>query len=252
MGLISSHFESKARVKEFKGETATYERYMAEVWADKPQPADSSSSSGGVDYSETNRLVILPIVGVVGVLIIDSLVDGYVKSIDGRLVDSLIGFTFTLMFLGVFLYWIWGSDRAKQIRQEYEDGVMRAFVTLIVAGTTAYLFPYAMTSSCFDGGLNRSCLSRPSEETPPWSTGALLQIPQIRYCFAESIRIDAARGVLNKISESDVNEFNEMVRRFSVRCGEYEYKGDTRIRAKADIEPFRSVIEAEGRKLFAK
>ena len=93
--------------------------------------------------------------------------------------------------------------------------------------------------------------SRPSEETPPSGQGHSLSIPQIRYCVAEDIRLDGARGAVNNYIDSHVDQFNAMVADYNSRCGEFRYRRGALESARQDIEPFRSALEAEGRSRFA-
>ncbi len=93
--------------------------------------------------------------------------------------------------------------------------------------------------------------TRPSEEIPPTGTANSLSISQIRYCIAEDIRLNAAKGAVDNYSKSDITQFNAMVSDYNSRCGKYRYKRGYLERAQSDIEPFRSVVEAEGRSRIA-
>lgn len=94
--------------------------------------------------------------------------------------------------------------------------------------------------------------SRPSEEKPPVGTDLVLSVPQIRYCVAEDIRLDAAKGVINNYVEAEVDRFNAMVADYNSRCGSYRYRRGALESARGDIEPYRSQLQAEGRSRFAR
>lgn len=91
---------------------------------------------------------------------------------------------------------------------------------------------------------------RPSEEKPPVGTDLVLSVPQIRYCVAEDIRLDAAKGVINNFVESDVDRFNAMVSDYNSRCGQFRYRRGALESARSDMEAIRSSLQAEGRNRF--
>lgn len=93
---------------------------------------------------------------------------------------------------------------------------------------------------------------RPIEVMPPVGTYHVLDTVQIRYCLSESIRIEAARTAVNNHIESDVDQFNAMTADYNSRCGQFRYRRGSIESAKSDIEPYRSVLEAEGRRRFAR
>lgn len=92
--------------------------------------------------------------------------------------------------------------------------------------------------------------SRPSEEQPPVATNQVLGPSQIRYCLAEDIRLDAAKGALNNYVESDVIRFNAMVADYNSRCGQFRYRRGSLESAKSEIESIRALLQSEGRSRF--
>ena len=92
--------------------------------------------------------------------------------------------------------------------------------------------------------------SRPSEQTPPVGQGHSLSIPQIRYCLAEDIRLDGARGTVNNYNDSHVDQFNAMVADYNSRCGQYRYRPGSLESARRDVEPYRSELQSDGRNRF--
>lgn len=93
--------------------------------------------------------------------------------------------------------------------------------------------------------------SRPTEVMPSAGTNNTLDVEQIRYCVAEKIRLDASESAVDRYNNNDVDRFNAMAADFNSRCGQYRYRRGTLERAKSDIEPYRSQLEAEGRSRFA-
>lgn len=94
--------------------------------------------------------------------------------------------------------------------------------------------------------------SRPSEEKPPVGTDLVLSVPQIRYCAAEDIRLDAAKGVINNYVEAEVDRFNAMVADYNSRCGQFRYRRGALESAKSDIENVRALLQTEGRNRFVR
>lgn len=90
-------------------------------------------------------------------------------------------------------------------------------------------------------------LTRPTEERPPVGTGYVLSMPQIRYCVAEEIRLDAAKSVINQSTDSDIEKFNALVADYNSRCSNFRYRRGYLESAKSDVERYRAEIAAEGR-----
>ena len=92
--------------------------------------------------------------------------------------------------------------------------------------------------------------SRPNEETPPIGNGNILTSPQIRYCKAESIRLDAAKYVINQYKNSDIDRFNALVADYNSRCSDYRYRKGAMETASNEVEKFRSDYVTQGRQRF--
>lgn len=92
---------------------------------------------------------------------------------------------------------------------------------------------------------------RPTEERPPVGRDHVLGAAQIRYCLAEDIRMEAAKGSLNNYSDSDVDQFNAMVADYNSRCGAFRYRSGSLELAKSDISPFTSDLRTEGSLRFS-
>ena len=93
--------------------------------------------------------------------------------------------------------------------------------------------------------------SRPTEETPPVGSGSVLTAPQIRYCTAENIRLDAAKEVINQFNDSDIDRFNAIVADYNSRCSNFRYRKGALETARNEVERFRSDYVAQGRQRFA-
>ena len=93
--------------------------------------------------------------------------------------------------------------------------------------------------------------SPPLEDTPPVARGNVLTLPQIAYCTAQSIRLDAAKEAVNKYSDSDVDRFNALVDDYNSRCGNFQYREGALESARIEVERFRSDYFTQGRLLFA-
>ena len=94
--------------------------------------------------------------------------------------------------------------------------------------------------------------NRPTEEQPPVGNGLSLSMPQLRYCTAENIRLDAAKVVINSYSDTDIDRFNALVADYNSRCGQFKYRRGTLESARSEVEQHRSEIEAEGRARFSR
>ena len=92
--------------------------------------------------------------------------------------------------------------------------------------------------------------TRPTEEQPPVGTSNVLGAAQLRYCLAEDIRLEAAKGALNNYIDSDVNRFNAMVADYNSRCGQFRYRRGSLETARSEIEAFRSLLQSEGQSRF--
>ena len=94
--------------------------------------------------------------------------------------------------------------------------------------------------------------NRPTEEPPPVGNGLSLSMPQLRYCTAENIRLDAAKVVISSYSDTDIDRFNALVADYNSRCGQFRYRRGTLESAQSEVEQHRSEIEVEGRARFSR
>lgn len=84
----------------------------------------------------------------------------------------------------------------------------------------------------------------------PGGMNRTLNSSEIRYCLAESIRIGAAKNVVNEYSDSQVDRFNAMVDDYNARCGRYQYRRGSLESVRSSVEKRRLELEAEGRARF--
>jgi len=92
--------------------------------------------------------------------------------------------------------------------------------------------------------------ARFTESKPAPGQNRVLPTSELRYCVAEEIRLDAANISVDTYSQSDVDRFNNIVNDYNIRCGEFRYREGALGRARRDVEPYRSQLEAEGRGRF--
>lgn len=93
--------------------------------------------------------------------------------------------------------------------------------------------------------------SRPTEEKPPVGTGLVFTDAQVRYCLAESIRIEGARSIASGWSQPEVDSFNKIVADYNSRCSNFSYHSGALESARREVELSRKELQSEGRSRFA-
>lgn len=116
----------------------------------------------------------------------------------------------------------------------------------------AYTPPAQSAAPSYSPPAQPQAPSLPQESKPPVGQDRVFSTAQIRYCLAESIRMEGAEGALNNYSDSDVDRFNAMVDDYNSRCGSFRYRGGALESARRDVEPYRGELQAEGRSRFAR
>lgn len=106
------------------------------------------------------------------------------------------------------------------------------------------------TSSTTNSSSASESETSPVEQTPPVGTNLILSRAQIHYCLAESIRLEAARGVLNPQNNSDTKLFNEYVDDYNRRCSSYRYHQSDYDNANRDVQQRQYEYQNEGRTRF--
>src|SRR5262249_38084834 len=90
------------------------------------------------------------------------------------------------------------------------------------------------------------------EQRPPVGTDHVHGPAELRYCLAEDIRLDGAKGAINRRVDSEVERYNSMVSDYNSRCSEFRYQKELFEKAKREVETHRSEFEIEGRARFAR
>jgi len=90
--------------------------------------------------------------------------------------------------------------------------------------------------------------SQPSDEVAPTlRQSGRLTMPQMRYCVASEIRIDAAKAEVRPGMASDARQLKRLIADFKSRCGKYQSAGADFELAKSQVDGRRSDIEKQGR-----
>jgi hypothetical protein len=83
-----------------------------------------------------------------------------------------------------------------------------------------------------------------AEQRPPVGTDLVLNAGQLRYCFSESIRLDAAKDVVT--ADADIDRFNLMVEDYNTRCGQFRYRRTVFDAIQAQVQANKTLLEFEG------
>ena len=92
--------------------------------------------------------------------------------------------------------------------------------------------------------------ARPEESKPPVGQDRVISLAQIRYCFAEEIRMHGAESNLAAKSQSDIDRFNTMVIDYNNRCGQFRYQPGSLEAARRDVDQYRAQLLLDGRNRF--
>ena len=86
-----------------------------------------------------------------------------------------------------------------------------------------------------------------NESRPPVGKDHALSRDQIRYCLAESARIEAMEKIVNEYNHTDVDTFNRHVNDYNSRCGSFRYRPGTLESVQREVDAARSRLGQEGR-----
>ena len=81
---------------------------------------------------------------------------------------------------------------------------------------------------------------------PPVGSNLVLDESQIRYCVAQSIRLEGAQELAAMDTDERVALFNALVADYNSRCGKYRYHRGALEAATAAVEPYRHDLRLEG------
>ena len=83
-----------------------------------------------------------------------------------------------------------------------------------------------------------------TERMPPVGQTTPFDAAQIRYCLAEDVRLEAARGVVNR--DPDVDRFNAMINDYNSRCSSYRYRKGVLEFVQSELQSRTLELRAEG------
>jgi len=82
---------------------------------------------------------------------------------------------------------------------------------------------------------------------PPVGSGYVLSNNQIRYCVSQGIRIETMKGLIDRYSQNEVDQFNVTVSDYNSRCMNYRYRGGALETVRGQVEANRSSLISEAR-----
>ena len=85
-----------------------------------------------------------------------------------------------------------------------------------------------------------------AEEMPPVGNGMSFNRGQIRYCLSEKIRMSAWQGQVNEYSETSVDDFNQAVNDYNMRCSNFRYRSGMLESVRTEVETNRYALHLEG------
>jgi peptidoglycan hydrolase-like protein with peptidoglycan-binding domain len=86
-----------------------------------------------------------------------------------------------------------------------------------------------------------------NESRPPVGQDRVLTRDELRYCLAESTRIDAMEKIVNEYNQTDVDTFNRYVNDYNSRCSSFRYRQSTLDSVQREVDAVRSRLGQDGR-----
>ncbi len=86
-----------------------------------------------------------------------------------------------------------------------------------------------------------------NESRPPVGENHALSRDQLRYCLAESARIESMETIVNEYNQADVDTFNRYVNDYNSRCGSFRYRPGALELVQREVDAARSRLGQEGR-----
>ena len=83
------------------------------------------------------------------------------------------------------------------------------------------------------------------ETKPPIGSGDVLGAPQIVYCLAESLRLDAMKTAVNDRIQSHVTRFNGLIGDYNARCSNYRYRQSDMDLARRQVDARRLQLQSD-------
>lgn len=88
-----------------------------------------------------------------------------------------------------------------------------------------------------------------TEEKPPAAKDLVLSQAQLRYCFFQEVRLDAASKAANNTRKHEIDALNALGGDWNARCSSFRYAEPDMAAVKADVKAAQKRLEAEGRAL---
>lgn len=93
--------------------------------------------------------------------------------------------------------------------------------------------------------------SRP-ESTPAVTQGAVLNIPEIRWCKRRQIELESVEGILNGESQKEVDAYNNIVEDYNSRCGNFRYRRGDVEQVDREFAPERAQMKKEAQSVWVR
>jgi len=91
--------------------------------------------------------------------------------------------------------------------------------------------------------------SGPLEVKPPTGSGMRFDAGQIRYCLFQNIRLDSIKEEVNRYSQLEIDNFNELVSDFNARCRSFKYRRGDMSRIEQEVAERNPMLIAEGKRI---
>lgn len=86
--------------------------------------------------------------------------------------------------------------------------------------------------------------------TPTGGYGNVLSLPEIRYCLAEKIKMQAINERIDSTSDEQIDKYNAMIQEMNSKCGQYQYHENDLTIATNEVEPHRDELTKKALKEF--
>ena len=107
--------------------------------------------------------------------------------------------------------------------------------------------PHQRTTSSYTPSTTSSYnTATETESKPAVGTNNVLGYAELRYCFAEKVRMDAIQPAVNLYAQEEVDKFNALVSDYNIRCGQFQYRKNNYTSAERYVENNRAAIAQEG------
>lgn len=87
------------------------------------------------------------------------------------------------------------------------------------------------------------------EEKPPVATDLVMTQAQLRYCYFQKARMEAASEAANNTSKHEIDALNALGGDWNARCSRFRYAEPDMAAVEADVAAARKRLKAEGRAL---